>query len=141
MTCELTQYQSDGANFQSKSVLAAVQYLSYNLEGWKVTRWDNCREQGYTIYKNIWGEGLTANQLNITFCEYRNSDDIIVYVWYKRTFNAPTLFDIQSSVSSGTWMEHDSKIFGCLKIKEAAEYIIEMMEDFETSNETDPNQN
>jgi hypothetical protein len=140
MTCELTQYQSDGANFQAKSVLAAVQYLSYNLEGWKVTRWDNCREQGYTIYKNIWGEGLTSNQLNITFCEYRNSDDIIVYVWYKRTFNAPVLDDINDPETK-TWMDHITKSFNTLEVKETSEYIIEMMEDFETSNETDPNQN
>jgi hypothetical protein len=56
MTCELTQYQNDGAAFQAKSVLAAVQ--SYYTDDWKVTRWDNCREQGYTVFKNIWGEGL-----------------------------------------------------------------------------------
>jgi hypothetical protein len=140
MTCELKQYQSDGANFQAKSVLAAVQYLSYNLEGWKVTRWENGRENGYTVFKNIWGEGLTPNQLNITFCECRNSDNIIVYVWYKRTFNAPVLDDINNPETKA-WIKHTKQYFGCLKIEEAAEYIIEMMEGFEASTETDPNQN
>jgi hypothetical protein len=135
MTCELTQYQSDGANFQAKSVLAAVQYLSYNLEGWKVTRWENGREDGYTVFKK-----QNGNQLNITFCEARNTDCIILYCWDKWTYNAPTLFDITSSDIPDAWMDHITKSFNTLEVKETSEYIIEMMKGFEASTETDPNQ-
>lgn len=135
MTFYLAHYQSDGANFQAKFVLAAVQYLIYDLDNWEVTRCENGREFGYTIFKK-----KSVNQLNITFCESRNTDCIIVYTWDKWTFNPPTLNDIfKSCVNTGlndgdtTWMDHTTESFNTLEVKEAAEYILEMMEGFEDS--------
>jgi hypothetical protein len=129
---DLNTYLQDGANAQARAVLAVVQSGKV-LENWKVTRWENCREQGYTIYKTIWGVGVKAHQLNITFCECRNTDEIIVYIWSKVTFNSPTLADINNPGEPGEWIEHTSKYFGYLKIKEAAEYITAAMEDFDQS--------
>lgn len=116
----------DGASNQARALLAAIQ--DSHPENWFVTRWDNLREQGYTIYKPKFDP---LRQLNISFAQYRNSDSIVVYVWEKATFNAPTLVDMDDSDSMDGWMEHTEKHFNYLEIKEAAEYITEQMNIFD----------
>lgn len=123
---DLNQYMQDGASNQARSLLAAIQCSCPHK--WFVTRWDNGREQGYTIYKAKWNP---QRQLNISFAECRNSDNIVVYTWEKATFNAPTLMDINDPVSQSGWMEHTSKLFNYLDIKEAAEYITGLMSLFD----------
>ena len=92
----LSHYNDDGANFQAKGVLAFLQsasiesswnkeYHRYDAEI-KVSRWENCREQGYVVF-------LVCNhkQLNIAFFEHRNLDSIHAVKWEQITLNSPTI--------------------------------------------------
>lgn len=103
----LTQ-NHDGANHQAQAVLAMVRYLigggiedSWNSE-WKrydaepkVTRYDNCREQGYIVFmRSKHGD----KQINIAFYEHRNSDSICVQVVEKLTFNSPVASEIYETM-------------------------------------------
>lgn len=98
---ELINYGCDGANHQARAVLAALQWVvSDGIESsWndefkrymaepKVSRWENCREQGYVVYMR--GKNSTS-QLNIAFFEHRNSDNICAVMWEQVTLNAPTI--------------------------------------------------
>ena len=90
---------NDGADPQAQAVLA---YLTYGRAGvdksWdaerkrytaepQVSRWQNCREQGYVITMR----GGKGRQINIAFFEHRNSDDICAIKWEQTTINAPTI--------------------------------------------------
>ena len=95
---KLSEYLNDGANRQAKAVLAFVQYFnveeSWNTEYKKydadieVSRWENCREQGYVICMRSKNR---CKQLNIAFFEHRNSDSICAVKWGQCTMNAPTI--------------------------------------------------
>ncbi len=54
----------------------------------KVSRWENCREQGYVVWMRNEGR---SNQINIAFYEHRNSDSICAIRWEQITINAPTI--------------------------------------------------
>lgn len=94
----LKSYLDDGANYQAQAVLCFLrdrtiedswdkEFHKYNAEP-IVSRWENCREQGYVIsLRAIHGRG----QLNIAFFEHRNSDEICAIKWEQFTVNAPTI--------------------------------------------------
>ena len=95
---ELKNYLQDGANHQARAVLAFLQQPDGIEESWnadfkcydakpKVSRWENCREQGYVV-------SLVAKnrkQLNIAFFEHRNSDTICAIKWEQYSINSLTI--------------------------------------------------
>jgi len=100
---KLDQYMQDGACAQARAVLAMVQ--SFHIEGtWnsdsrdydvdlKVSRWENGREQGYTVSAYIF-KGGKSRGINIAFYEHRNSDSIHAVVFEKVCWRTPSLDDI-----------------------------------------------
>lgn len=95
---KLGNYNNDGANYQAQAVLAYLQRGDFLIEeSWNaelgayaaqptVSRWENCREQGYVICLR---KGV--EQINIAFFEHRNSDEIHAVKWQQVTVNAPTI--------------------------------------------------
>ncbi len=139
---ELVGNNHDGANFQAQAVLAMVRYLCGDgvEESWngalsrymyqpRVVRFDNCREQGYTIF----ARNPKDEQINITFYEHRNSDEIFVQVNYKKTFNAPLLSDIFEENSS-KWDSAFSANYG--EITKVADFIVGALRDHYKSENT-----
>ena len=120
----LENYANDGANYQARAVLAFLQGLGKIENSWndechsydadpRVSRWENCREQGYVIMlRNSKGA-----QLNLAFFEHRNSDSICAIEWVQNTINAPTIdtavfgdvykdkYDVSHSVEYGQALE------------------------------------
>jgi len=112
----------DGANFQAQCVLICMRGSeieeSYNKEfnhydaEINVSRWENCREQGYVAMLRFRGK-----QLNIAWFEHRNSDSICAVMWEQPTLNAPTInnakfgkiykdkYDVSHSVGYGKFVE------------------------------------
>lgn len=136
MTAKLVQ-NNDGADFQSQAVLAYVRYLISDglVDSWnpitseyqadiRVTRYDNCREQGYIIYLRNLGR---TEQINICFYEHRNSDQIYVQVNDVVTFNAPLSSDIYGSMTDKYQSAFDAP---CGKAFEVAEFIKHALENF-----------
>lgn len=98
---ELKNYLDDGANRQARAVLMYLQQNDGIEESWsdvqkryladvKLCRWENGREQGYTLslpskdYKR---------QLNIIFYEHRNSDNICAVKWEQVSYNSISTFE------------------------------------------------
>jgi hypothetical protein len=134
---DLRTYMADGANYQSRAVLAFLQRFSGIEESWdderrrylaepKVARWENCREQGYIIRLL---SGNYKRQLNIAFFEHRNSDSICAVKWEQKSINSLTIdnaefgdiyedkYDISFNVDYG-------------EILEMVEWIEEQLKDF-----------
>lgn len=95
----LMYYFNDGANCRAQAVLCYLKGFgeiedSYNkdLNSYEaeieLSRWENCREQGYVIMLNSEGH---KKQLNIAFFEHRNSDNLGAIKWEQVTVNAPTI--------------------------------------------------
>jgi hypothetical protein len=137
MSGALLLQNPDGADFQSRAVLEMVRYYlgdgiesSWNKEFHKydaeprVTRFDNCREQGYVVFMR---DRLRRNQINIAFYEHRNSDSIYVQVNRNETFNAPTLGDITESMGN-KWESAFSAGVG--EVSKVAEFIVETLTEF-----------
>jgi len=91
-------YNNDGANYQAQAVMAFLKNITIE-ESWnddarkydaeiKVSRWENCREQGYVICMRTKDY---SKQINIAFFEHRNSDNICAIKWEQITTNAPTI--------------------------------------------------
>ena len=76
MSMKITDYLNDGANWQAQGVLAYLksQHIDIN-----VTRYDNCREQGYIFFKRV-SKGRKTYQKNVTVYEHRNSDALCIVV-------------------------------------------------------------
>jgi hypothetical protein len=122
----------DGAKPVARAVLALVaseigdgiesswndEFKKYDAD-LRFARFDNCREQGYFIYLK---DKHYDDQINIAFAEHRNSDDIVVYVFNKNTFNAPTLADFTDDV----WT-NGSKHFRYDDLRGAAKFIAETL--------------
>lgn len=144
----LSNYQEDGANYQAKAVLAFLQRIADIEESWnkeekryeaepKISRWENCREQGYVVslrskdYKR---------QLNIIFFEHRNSDSICAVKWEQVTINAPTIDTAEfGDVYKDKYDTSHSVGYG--KVSEMADWIAKELKEFwilttekETSN-------
>jgi hypothetical protein len=99
MARELFGCNPDGANYQARAVLAYLESRDGLENSWsellkeyvahpKVSRWENCREQGYVVW--LYSPKLNK-QINIAFFEHRNSDAICAVEWYQTTLNAPTI--------------------------------------------------
>ncbi len=98
MSTDYDKYNNDGANFQAKCVLAALQARDLVDDSYcqtrrkieaepKVARWENCREQGYVIFLR----SKRFEQINIAFFEHRNSDQIHAVMWEQVTTNSPNI--------------------------------------------------
>lgn len=124
---KLSNYFNDGANAKAQAVLCMLKYNigdgieeSWNSEKSKydsdiqISRWENCREQGYVV---IMRSKNYQKQLNIAFFEHRNTDDICAVKWEQTTINAPTIesakfgdvykdkYDVSHSVGYGEILE------------------------------------
>ena len=95
----LNQYLKDGADFQARAVLAYLSYSDGIEESWNdgqsryeampyVSRWENCREQGYIV--SLRSKDF-RRQLNIIFFEHRNSDAICAVKWEQGSINSLTI--------------------------------------------------
>jgi len=136
----IQNYGEDGANYQAKAVLA---YLSYNdgiEESWndeckrydaeiRVSRWENCREQGYVCYMR----SENHKQLNIAFFEHRNTDGICAVMWEQNTLNAPTIDNAKfGDIYKDKFdVSHDE---GYGKANEMAEWVLNEFTEFWTNN-------
>jgi hypothetical protein len=94
---KLLEYNQDGANYQARAVLAYLQRHDGIESSWDgdcycmeaaVSRWENCREQGYVV---VIRSRDFSEQMNIAFFEHRNSDSICAVKWNQTTTNAPTI--------------------------------------------------
>lgn len=93
----LSHYLNDGANEQAQATLCFLRDFkiekSWNKERSRydaqiyVSRWENCREQGYVLILR----NKDFKQLNIAFFEHRNSDQICAIKWQQNTTNEPTI--------------------------------------------------
>ena len=125
MSANLLNYLHDGADFQSRAVLATLQsLLKYSDLGenpFHVARWMNGREQGYIVASV---SSFLLTQLNIVFYEHRNSDDIVALEWKsKETDNIPTPQDLlDSRLYDDEFSDHAHKV-GCLEIREMAQWV------------------
>jgi hypothetical protein len=140
---ELENYMKDGANWQARAVLCALQGVYSIEESWsddqkqylaqpKVARWENCREQGYVVCMRSQDY---SKQINIAFFEHRNSDSICAVKWEQNTINSPTIgtaefgnvykdkYDVSFEVRFGQFME-------------MADWIQEQLEQFWLSTKT-----
>lgn len=139
----LNQYLQDGANHQARAVLCYLQGFSVE-ESWNkefsryeaepnVSRWENCREQGYVITMRA----KNGKCVNIAFFEHRNSDEICAIKWTQSLINAPTIdtaeyggavykdkWDVSKSVKPGQidemsqWISDELTAFWLLNVKE-----------------------
>lgn len=131
---KLINYLQDGANHQARAVLMYLQGIvtrnEKNNPSPEVSRWENCREQGYIVslrsidYKK---------QLNIIFFEHRNSDEICAVKWEQTSLNSLNIdtaefgdiykdkYDVSYTVSYG-------------EIKDMAEWISEQLDQFSNGN-------
>lgn len=128
---------SDGADAQAQATLAYLSGRDGIEKSWcsdksrymadpKVSRWENCREQGYVV---VLRSEDYKRQLNIAFFEHRNSDNICAIKWEQKTMNSPTIdtaefgdiykdkYDVSKSLSEGC-------------PSDMADWIYEQLEDF-----------
>jgi hypothetical protein len=96
---DLQCYLQDGASYQARAVLMHLQGLYQDgLNGtWgdeyhrymaevQVSRWENCREQGYVCMLRY-----KRKCLNIVWFVHRNSDELHAVRWEQFSINAPTI--------------------------------------------------
>lgn len=100
---DLKNYLQDGANYQARSVLMFLQRDANIEESWnkdrnyyeasiKVSRWENCREQGYICSLYV---PTNNKQLNICFFEHRNGDSIHAVMWEQFSINSITIYNAE----------------------------------------------
>ncbi len=131
----LKHYMQDGANAQARAVLALLQDDIDEDREVRVSRWENCREQGYVI------SVLSPNfreQLNIAFFEHRNSDLIHAVKWQQTTINAPT---IDTAKFGDIYKDKYDTSFsvGYREIAKMTKWIVEQIEDFLKENTQEDN--
>ena len=126
MSCKLSEYMNDGANYQARAVLCFLQRdleeLEYELnEKFReinIARWENCREQGYIIYL----KNKTSNkQLNIVFYEHCNSDSICCLKFEQCSINSINIDTINKDFFKDKY--DYTKDFSYGNIKEASNWI------------------
>lgn len=94
----LKEYLQDGANYQARAVMCALQNFRIE-DSWnpatseyeaepKIARWENCREQGYVL--TLWNRS-SHKRLCVAFFEHRNSDSICALKWEQNGINSPTI--------------------------------------------------
>jgi hypothetical protein len=133
----LFNYMDDGAKAQAKGVLAYLQQpdgieKSYcdeekrYLAEPKISRWENCREQGYVIYMR---SRNMDKQINIAFFEHRNSDEICAIKWEQLSTNAITIDTMKTKdVYNTKWDISHSVPYG--QVSEMADWIYKELETF-----------
>ena len=95
---DLQNYLQDGACSQSRATLMFLQAYPNIESSWnkerssydadiQVSRWENCREQGYVVSLRA----PNSTQLNIAFFEHRNSDNIEAVKWEQSSMNSLTI--------------------------------------------------
>ncbi len=114
MSTTIQQYLNDGASRQSRVVLAMVAemigegfnkswddiFKRYTAETY-VGRWENCREQGYSI--RLITKGF-RDSLTLVFTNERNSDGIVVYEFVDDNnspmgfINSPTINNFNDTI-------------------------------------------
>ena len=123
----IKNYLDDGANWQAQAVLAYLKSCEdHNIH---VTRYDNCREQGYIFYKRVLN--LAENkmcQMNIAVYEHRNSDALCIVAFEKLTHESPLNSDVWENMEDKWDTTAD---FDCGKIVDCGDTILEMFEEFE----------
>ncbi len=126
----------DGAHAQAKAVRA---YLAANdgIEGsWsddykrytaepKISRWENCREQGYVVWMR---SARHDRQINIAFYEHRNSDEIVALKWEQFTMNAPNIDGLPDGVFKSKYDTQHSESFG--NAMQMADWVLEELTEF-----------
>lgn len=128
---KISNYLEDGANWQAQSVLAYLKRLipsSFNIE---VTRYDNCREQGYIFFcrKNV---GREVYQKNVAVYEHRNSDALCIVVFDKVTFNDPINSDVWENMKD----KYDTtESFSYGSIVECGNCIFDIFDEFISAHE------
>ena len=136
MSANLYQASNDGASDQAQAVLAFLRSkhieASWNKECScydaepKVSRWENCREQGYVDW---FRPNSSLEQINIAFFEHRNSDSICAIKWAQTTLNAPTIdtMDTKGTVYKDKWDTSFSVNYG--EVTKMADWIQEQLEE------------
>jgi len=129
-------YGADGACAAARAVLAHVQQGDGIEESWSkeyhrylaaptVSRWENCREQGYVISLR---SADYSRQINIAFFEHRNSDAICAVLWEQTTINAPTIDTIPESAYPDKYSVSHSVPYDCAY--KMAQWILERLVGF-----------
>lgn len=116
----INEYFNDGAHWQAKVVLAYLQYRAedvYYASQYKteicISRYKNCREQGYVFTLNYNGK-----QRHYAVYEHRNSDKLCVLISNKLSMGTPdvdtmwadkpenaTKYDVDASFKWGDYMK------------------------------------
>ena len=124
---KVRNYLHDDANWQAQCVLA---YLRANLSKFKhdleVTRYYNCREQGYIFFMRV-----GSKQMNVAVYEHRNCEALCIVTSEKPTFNEPQAEDIWN-VMKDKW--DTTADFNCGEITNCGMTIIEIFQEFEENN-------
>ena len=146
MTTPVKYYHADGANRQVQAVLAMFQYLLADgiEDSWddtfkdykaeiEVARWENCREQGYTLMMRApW---MSGNRLNIAFYEHRNHDGICAIKWEQNTLNSPTIDTLPDGVFENKWEVSYEVKWG--EVTKMAKWLFKEFEHFWIENTSD----
>lgn len=125
---KITDYLNDGANWQAQAVLVYLKSQNIDID---VTRYDNCREQGYIFFKRV-SKGRKAYQKNVAVYEHRNSDALCIVVFDKVTFNDPLNSDVWENMEDKWDTTAD---FKCGEIVECGDNIIDIFKEFKSSFE------
>jgi len=120
---KICYYLEDGANWQAQCVLAYLKGQDIDID---VTRYDNCREQGYIFFKKVW-KGTKAYQKNVAVYEHRNSDALCIVVFDKVTANDPQNSDVWENMEDKWDTTND---FRCGEIVECGDTIIDIFKEF-----------
>lgn len=136
MLTELSNYHSDGANWQAKLVMVYLQYRTqevldvvWDKEKHKseatiyVGRYENCREQGYVFTLNY---GI--KQRHYAVYEHRNADVLCVLISNAISINTPNADVMWADKENATKWDVDGA-FPCGDFMNCVAYIIENMKD------------
>ena len=124
---KIKSYLHDDANWQAQCVLAYLRGHIYNFKHeLEVTRYYNCREQGYIFYMRIGGK-----QTNVAVYEHRNCDALCIVANEKLTPNEPNAEVIWETMKDKWDTTAD---FDCGNISDCGDTIIGIFQEFEESN-------
>jgi hypothetical protein len=132
-------YFDDGANWQAQAVACYLNHTKIE-ESWSeeksaylaspsISRWENCREQGYVISLRA----ANLKQINIAFFEHRNSDSICTVEWEQNTMNAPTIDTAEfGNIYKDKYDTSASFSYG--EVVAAGDWILDRLDSFWTNN-------
>jgi hypothetical protein len=129
---EIENYLNDGAGELSQAVLAYLKrYVFLGDEDViiSISRWENCREQGYVL-KVVHCDTEKLN-LFIIFYEHRNSDNICVKLYRRNGIINNLNIDIACADENFMKDKYDfDKSFAVDEASEAAKYIAKVINDY-----------